>query len=169
MTLLNHTITIISGINDIPSTPGDPNHPNGSLVCAKYNSLIQELDLVIPKTSDDLVQGATNKYFSNTLARNAISVTGNGSYDNSSGVITINNTAQGIDHVELTNTNGLVKTYTIWGDSNETVNLGTFSVNDGVQGVQGPPGTNGPSVIVLTQSAYDALGTYDSNTFYVIS
>lgn len=38
-------------------------------------------------------------------------------------------------------------------------------------GLRGEAGTNGTSVTVtvLTQSAYDALGTYDSNTFYVIN
>lgn len=37
-----------------------------------------------------------------------------------------------IDHIELTETNGLVNTYTAWGDADETVNLGTFDVTDGV-------------------------------------
>ena len=36
-----------------------------------------------------------------------------------------------IDHIALTSTNGLVKTYTAWGDANETINLGTFDVEDG--------------------------------------
>ena len=45
---------------------------------------------------------------------------------------------------------------------------------DGINGTNGINGINGingvsPSVIVLTQSAYNALGTYNSNTFYVIN
>lgn len=67
-----------------------------------------------------------------------------------------------VDHISLTNTSGLVKTYTIWGDGAETDNLGTFSVNDGADGVPIP-------VVVLTQLDYDALGVYDANTFYVIN
>lgn len=42
-----------------------------------------------------------------------------------------------VDHVELTETNGLVKTYTFWGDADETVNLGTFDVTDGQDGEDG--------------------------------
>jgi len=37
--------------------------------------------------TDDLSEGSTNQYFSNTLARNAISASGDLSYDSSSGVI----------------------------------------------------------------------------------
>jgi hypothetical protein len=37
----------------------------------------------------------------------------------------------GIDHIELTSYLGITKTYTIWGDEAETINLGTFSVADG--------------------------------------
>lgn len=39
------------------------------------------------KTTDDLTQGTTNKYFSNTLARGSISATGDLDYDNVTGVI----------------------------------------------------------------------------------
>lgn len=41
----------------------------------------------------------------------------------------------------------------------------------GEQGPQGPQGATGMSisVVVLTQLEYDNLGTYDNNTFYVIS
>lgn len=42
----------------------------------------------------------------------------------------------------------------------------------GIQGIQGPqgnPGADGPSVVLLTQSAYDALTTYAANTFYAIT
>lgn len=40
-----------------------------------------------------------------------------------------------IDRIELTETNGLIKTYTVWGTPSETVNLGTFDVADGQDGV----------------------------------
>ena len=39
------------------------------------------------KTTDDLTQGSTNKYFSNTLARSAISVSGDLAYNSTTGVI----------------------------------------------------------------------------------
>jgi len=39
------------------------------------------------KTTDNLTQGSTNKYFSNTLARSAISASGSLSYDSGTGVI----------------------------------------------------------------------------------
>lgn len=40
-----------------------------------------------------------------------------------------------IDRIELTETNGLIKTYTVWGTPNETVNLGEFDVTDGEDSV----------------------------------
>lgn len=39
------------------------------------------------KTADNLTQGTTNKYFSNTLARSAISVSGSLSYNSTTGII----------------------------------------------------------------------------------
>ena len=39
----------------------------------------------------------------------------------------------------------------------------------GPQGIPGPTGDDGPSVQVLTQAAYDALGFYNSNTFYAVT
>jgi hypothetical protein len=44
---------------------------------------------------------------------------------------------QGIDHISLLSTSGLEKTYTVWGDSAETINLGTFMVTDGADGTNG--------------------------------
>lgn len=41
---------------------------------------------------------------------------------------------QSIDHIALTSTTGLNKTYTVWGDVAETVNLGTFTVSNGESG-----------------------------------
>jgi hypothetical protein len=42
--LQHRKIPIITSINDIPSTPGEPNHPNDSLLCAYYNSLIDDVE-----------------------------------------------------------------------------------------------------------------------------
>ncbi|WP_324281566.1 hypothetical protein VKI22_10450 [Cyanobacterium aponinum UTEX 3221] len=73
MALTDHKIPILTGINDVPSTEGQPNHPNDSLLCNKYNALIDN----IPTE----VQG---------IARSAISVSGSGgSYDPATGVITL--------------------------------------------------------------------------------
>lgn len=52
---------------------------------------------------------------------------------------------QGIDHISLTNTTGNTRTYTIWGDVGETINLGTFTVTDGQNGQNGAPGAQGPA------------------------
>lgn len=55
---------------------------------------------------------------------------------------------QGIDHISLTNTAGNTRTYTIWGDAEETLNLGTFTVTDGQNGQNGQdglPGDPGPA------------------------
>lgn len=43
MVLQDRKIPILAGINDVPSTDGQPNHPNDSLLCEKYNALIDEL------------------------------------------------------------------------------------------------------------------------------
>lgn len=40
MSLLIRKIPILPTINDVPSTTGEANHPNASLLCAKYNALI---------------------------------------------------------------------------------------------------------------------------------
>lgn len=36
-----------------------------------------------------------------------------------------------IDHISLTGESNLTKTYTVWGDESETLNLGSFSITDG--------------------------------------
>ena len=151
------------------------NHPNGSFLTNRYNALIDELITELAnidlstKTTDDLSEGATNKYYSdsavnallttkttddiaegnnnlyvtNDRVRGAISVTGNGSYDAISGVINISNASIAIDHISLTNTTANVDTYTIWGDAGETITIGTFVVTNGVDGVNGTDGVNG--------------------------
>ena len=40
MALTDRKIPIITGINDTPSTTGQPKHPNASLLCKNYNDLI---------------------------------------------------------------------------------------------------------------------------------
>lgn len=262
MALIDRKIPILTGINDIPTIEGDPKHPNASLLCKQYNDLIDNeltaLSSDIPVTTDDLPEG-NNLYHTTDRVRQAITVTGNATYDNVTGIITVSNADQSVDHISLTNTNGRFKTYTIWADSAETTQLGTFTVTDGLNGVDGTNGTNGvdgrniesvtsvdngngtktitfwgdlaetinlgnvilatgvdgadgmdgrgitntsynastgiltltfsdsttydtadlrgadgadgvtPTVTVLTQASYDALGTYDANTFYVIN
>lgn len=43
----------------------------------------------IPMNTDDVIEGTTNLYFTDSRARSAISVTGAGSYDSSTGIINI--------------------------------------------------------------------------------
>ena len=249
--------------NDIPSVEGQANHPNASLLCKNYNDLIDNELTALNTAIATIPTTAT--------IRSSITVQGNATYDNETGVITVSNADFAVDHISLTNTNGRFKTYTIWADSAETVQLGQFTVTDGLNGIDGTNGTNGvdgvdgqdgrpiekvtsadngdgtktitfwgdlaetinlgnvilasgidgadgadgrsitntsynastgiltltfsdattfdtgdlrgangtngtngadgvsPTVTVLTQSAYTALGTYDSNTFYVIN
>ena len=40
MALSDRKIPIITGVNDIPSVTGQPKHPNASLLCKKFNDLI---------------------------------------------------------------------------------------------------------------------------------
>ena len=197
MALVDRKMPIVTGINDIPSTTGDPSHPNGSLMCSKFNALIDnELTNLesaltnIPSTTDELSEGTTNKYYSSSLVNNdfdtrlaikttddltegttnkyfsgkttdnlpegttnkyysdnrarlAITVTGNGSYDNTTGVINISNATLGIDHITLTSTIGLTKIYTIYADAAETIIIGSFNVSNGANGQDGIDGTNG--------------------------
>lgn len=43
MALIDHKIPILAGINDIPSITGDTAHPNASLLCSKFNALIEDI------------------------------------------------------------------------------------------------------------------------------
>ena len=63
-----------------------------------------------------------------------------------------------INRIELTETNGLIKTYTAWGDEDETVNLGTFDVTDGEKGDKGDKGDTGD-----TPDAQSIKTLYESN------
>lgn len=57
-------------------------------------SSVVKSDLVSLFTTDDITEGSTNKFFSNSLVRGAISVSGTGlSYSSSTGVITTNATS----------------------------------------------------------------------------
>lgn len=47
--------------------------------------------------SDDVVEGSTNLFYTNARARNAISVTGNGSYNSSTGVINMTNSVVSVN------------------------------------------------------------------------
>lgn len=117
--------------NDTPNTPTDLDYPNGAVICAILNSLIDELNAY---TTDDLNEGSSNFYYTDARARQAISISGNGSYNSSTGVITISNATQSVDNIQLTSTSGNVDTYTIWADAGRTTSLGTFTVTNGVDG-----------------------------------
>jgi|LauGreDrversion4_2_1035121.scaffolds.fasta_scaffold00453_5 hypothetical protein len=60
----------------------------GSLTATTFvGDLTGQVSDISNHDTDDLAEGTTNKYFSNTLARGAISVTGDLGYDNATGVI----------------------------------------------------------------------------------
>jgi hypothetical protein len=74
---------------------------------------------------------------------------------------------QNVDHISLTSTVGLAKTYTSWADLAETIPLGTFTVTDGAEGVEGADGTSVVAQIV-TEAEYADILIPDPNTLYVI-
>jgi len=129
MSLLDRKIPIINGVNNNPSSIGQAKHPNASLLCEQYNLLIDEIPATI---------------------RQAISITGNATYDSETGVITVSNADFSVDHISLTNTNGRFKTYTIWADSGETIQLGQFTVADGTNGTNGTNGQDGRNIEKVT-------------------
>jgi hypothetical protein len=134
MTLNNYKIPVIVGRNDTPTTNvNQSNHPNGAFFVNKYNGLIDDL----------ITNGVSGGSINLEDVRNAISVTGNGSYNPANGIINISNASMSVDHIEKSSTVGLIDIYTIWGDVSETINLGTFSVSNGTNGTNG---TNGASV-----------------------
>jgi hypothetical protein len=53
-----------------------------------------------------------------------------------------------LHNIELTSTVGPVKTYTIWGDAERTVNLGTFSTTDG-KGISSTSYNSGTGVLTI--------------------
>jgi hypothetical protein len=76
------------GSAQITSTDSAVNLPAGSTLGGQ-TIVTSTVSSISNHDTDDLVEGTTNKYFSNSLARSAISVTGAGSYNSGTGVITI--------------------------------------------------------------------------------
>jgi len=67
-------------------------------------------------------------------------------------------TGQDIDHTSLTSgtgAEGTVDTYTAWGDSGETITIGTFTVLNGATGAKGDPGVAGSGTGDMLVSDYD--------------
>jgi len=68
----------------------------------------------------------------------------------------------GIDNIELTETNGLIDTYTIWGDADKTINLGTFNVtnSEGV-GIESANYDNSTGVLTFIYTDGSEFSTED--------
>jgi len=62
------------------------------------------------KTTNDLAEGNVNKYFTNTLARGAISVSGGLAYDSATGVISFTDGGGTVTAVSVTSANGFTGT-----------------------------------------------------------
>jgi hypothetical protein len=110
------------------SIPPHPKWKRGSILSEKNAYLLDieiEKDGVVTKTDTNLVEIIPE------VTDNSIVVDPPIIWDGS------------IDRVELTEANGLIKTYTVWGTPNETVNLGTFDVTDGQKGDKGDQGDQG--------------------------
>lgn len=189
MTLINYKIPIISEKNDIPSSLGELKHPNASLFCSQYNGLIDQLitdlaNLEGPPGPQGIqgIQGPTGPQGEQGVqglpGTNGISVTWRGAWSNSLSYLK----DDAVNHLgnsyiaNISNTNKIPGTDLEWdlwiakGDRGEQGLKGDrgeqgLRGDRGEQGIQGLP----PTVITLTQSAYNSLGTYDSNTFYVIT
>jgi hypothetical protein len=117
-----------------------------------------------PGTTDSLTEGTTNKYYTDTRSRSAISFTaGSGAYNNTTGVITIpTNTNQ------LTNGAGFIsgnQSITITGDA---AGVGSTSINLTLTNSGATSGTYGgaSSVPVIT---VDAKGRITSITTTAVS
>lgn len=144
MALLDHKIPTITNKNDIPSESGDSNHPNGAYFCKKYNELIDELEEnntggggisdLNGFTTDNLAEGTNNKYFSNTLARNAISINaGSSGVTYSNGVFNFSNLQVGAN----------LSAFSATGYSGFTYNSSTGQFNLDVSALQGADGADG--------------------------
>lgn len=57
MNLENYLMPVISTVNDLASSEGDVDHPNGSLLCEKFNSLITEINPFFSRQLDYSVEG----------------------------------------------------------------------------------------------------------------
>jgi hypothetical protein len=192
MTLTTHKIAIITGRNDIPSTDSDQFHPNGSLFCAQYNGLIDQLIVDLANLEgppgpqgERGIQGPAGPQgeqgIQGPAGTNGISVTWRGAWSNSSSYLkddAVN--YQGNSYIaNSSNTNktpGTDPEWDLWIAKGEQGIQGIQGLKGdrGEQGIQGPKGEQGipgvsPSIVSLTLNAYNSLGTYDSNTFYVIT
>lgn len=77
---------------------------------------------------------------------------------------------QGIDHISLTGTANNIKTYTVWGNAGETINLGEFSIADGVDGTNGVDGATGSvnsaTSLSLDHQVSDPVAVLDKLVLY---
>jgi hypothetical protein len=99
------------------------------------------------KTTNDLTEGTSNKYFSNTLARGAISVSGDLAYDSATGVLSFTDAVTLTNTVTLTNKTLTAPKIDLINDANGIQILGTSAttsatdylvVKNGI-GVGSPP------------------------------
>lgn len=157
MPLEDWKIPIIPNVNDIPSTTGGTKHPNASLLCSRYNQLIDDIIARLHTTTDDLPEGIDNLYFTQQRARQSISFAGNAEYNQGTGLVYIGNTLI-VDHIAFKERVGLAVTYIMWGDVAETVNMGEFTVLDGANGLNGVDGVDGEQGIQGIQGIQGETG-----------
>jgi hypothetical protein len=189
MTLTNHKIPIIPERNDIPSSESNSlyPHPNGALVCAKHNSLIDQLitdlaNLEGPpgpqgEQGPQGIQGIQGPQGEQGIpGTNGISVTWRGTWSSVTNYLK-DDAVNFLGNSYIANTSNTNKTpgidpeWDLWIAKGEQGIQGERGIQgiqgeQGIQGIQGVQG-NPPPVIVLSQSAYNNLSP-DTNTFYVI-
>ena len=83
-----------------------------------------------PGSTDSVAEGSTNLYYTNARARGAISVTGNGSYDSNTGVITVSgvNVGGSTTQVQYNSGGSLAGSANlVWDNTNVRLGIGTTS------------------------------------------
>lgn len=105
---------VISALGYTPYSDANPSAFISSETDPNFNTKFSA------KTSDDLSQGLSNKYFSNSLARTAISAGAGISYNNSTGVIT--NSGGAVSSIGLTSSDITV------GGSSPITSSGTYTL-----------------------------------------
>ena len=133
----DYKVPILSGINDVPSSSGDLNHPNDSLFNAKYNSFLDVVNAELNNLGIGIAAVSSEVIDNNTV----VSLYSDVNETILLGTINIPNGIDGVDGIsiaavssEVIGNNTVVSLYS---DVNETILLGAFNVPNGINGVDG--------------------------------
>jgi plastocyanin len=122
------------------------------------------------KTTNDLAEGNVNKYFTNTLARGAISVSGGLAYDSGTGVISFTDGGGTVTAVSVTSANGFtgtVATSTSTPAITITTSITGVLKGNGTAISAATAGTDYQAPITLTTTGTSGAATFTSNTLNI--